>query len=136
MTVALATVVDQKGWLVIDLTGAASAANAGLGEIANPEGVLLGITRAFLYFTTGSTGAANLDIGIGASGAKASDIVGAMDVIEATVGEKFIFGPAAQAAETESPTAKWASTTYLTFTGSASTAGLAAKLYLEYIRLA
>jgi len=136
MTVALATLVDQKGWLVIDLTGAASTANAGLGEIANPEGVLLGITRAFLYFTTGSTGAANLDVGIGASGAKASDIVSAMDVAEATVGGKFIFGPAAQAAETESPTAKWAPTTYLTFTGSASTVGLAGKLYLEYIRLA
>jgi hypothetical protein len=136
MTVALATVVDQKGWLVIDLTGAASAANAGLGEIANPEGVLLGITRAFLYFTTGSAGAANLDIGIGASGAKCTDIVSTMDVIQATVGGKFIYAPAAQVAETESPTAKWAATTYLTFTGSATTAGLVAKLFLEYIRLA
>ena len=135
MTVALATLVDQKGWLVIDLAGAASAANAGLGEIANPEGVTLGITRAFLYFTTGSTGAADLDIGIGASGAKCSDIVAAMDVIEATVGGELIFGPAAQVAETESPTALWTSTTYLTFTGSATTAGLVAKLFLEYIRL-
>ena len=135
MTVALATLVDQKGWLVIDLTGAASAANAGLGEIANPEGVTLGITRAFLYFTTGSTGAADLDIGIGASCAKCSDIVAAMDVIEATVGGELIFGPAAQVAETESPTALWAADTYLTFTGSATTVGLEAKLFLEYIRL-
>lgn len=135
MTVAISTDPDQKGWLEIDITGVASAANAGIGEIANPEGCTLGITRAFLYFTTGSTGAANLDIGVGASGAKASDIVSAMDVIEATVGGKFIFGPAAQIAETESPTAKWTSTTYLTFTGSATTVGLAAKLYVEYIRL-
>jgi len=135
MTVAISTDADLKGWLEIDLTGAASAANAGLGEIANPEGCTIGITRAFLYFTTGSTGAANLDVGIGASGAKCSDIVSAMDVIQATVGGKFVFGPAAQVAETESPTAKWTSTTYLTFTGSASTAGLAAKLFVEYIRI-
>ena len=135
MTVAISSDADKKGWLEIDLTGAASAANAGLGELANPEGCTIGITRAFLYFTTGSTGAANLDIGIGASGAKASDIVAAMDVIQATVGGKFVFGPAAQVAETESPTAKWLSTTYLTFTGSATTVGLAAKLYLEYVRI-
>ena len=135
MTVAISTDADQKGWLEIDITGVASAANAGIGEIANPEGCTLGITRAFLYFTTGSTGAANLDVGIGASGAKASDIVSAMDVIQATVGGKFIYGPAAQAAETEGTTAKWTSTTYLTFTGSATTVGLAARLYVEYIRL-
>lgn len=135
MAVALSTDADQKGWLEIDITGAASAANAGLGEIANPEGCTLLITRAFLYFITGSTGAANLDIGVGASGAKASDIVSAMDVIQATVGGKGIYGPAAQAAETECPTAKWTATTYLTFTGSASTVGLAGKLYVEYIRL-
>lgn len=135
MTVAISTDADQKGWLEIDITGAASTANAGLGEIANPEGCTLGITRAFLYFTTGSTGAANLDIGVGASGAKASDIISAMSVVEADVGGELIFGPAAQVAETESPTALWTSTTYLTFTGSATTAGLSAKLYIEYIRL-
>jgi len=135
MTVALSTAADQKGWLVYDITGAASAENAGLGSIANPEGVTLGITRAFLYFTTGSTGAANLDIGITTVAAKGTDIISAMDVVQATVGGKFIFCPAAQVAETECPTAKWTAATYLTFTGSATTAGLVAKLYLEYIRL-
>jgi hypothetical protein len=135
MTVALSTDPDQKGWLEIDITGVASTANAGIGEIANPEGCTLGITRAFLYFTTGSTGAANLSIGIGASGASTSDIISTMSVVEADVGGKLIFGPAAQAAETESPTALWLSTTYITFTGSATTVGLAGKLYVEYIRL-
>lgn len=135
MPVAISSDADRKGWLEIDITGVASTANAGMGEIANPEGCTLVITRAFLYFTTGSTGAANLDAGVGASGAKASDIVSAMDVIEATVGGKAIYGPAAQVAETEVPTALWTSTTYLTFTGSATTVGLAGKLYVEYIRL-
>jgi hypothetical protein len=118
------------------LTGAASAANAGLGSIANPEGALVGITRVFAYFRTGSTGAANLDMGITTAAAKASDICSAQDVIEATVGGKFVYEPAAQAAETESPTAKWAADTFLTITGSASTAGLDADVFVEYVRLA
>ena len=135
MTLAISTDPDQKGWLEIDITGAASTANGGLGEIVNPEGCTLGITRAFFYFVTGSTGAANLDVGIGAVTTKSSDICSAMDVIEATVGGKFIYGPAAQVAETECPTAKWTTTTYLSLTGSATTVGLVGKLYLEYIRL-
>lgn len=135
MTVT-ANSADQRGMFKILLTGAASAANAGLGEVANPEGVTLGITRAFIFARTGSTGAANLDIGIGASGTKNSDVCSAMDVIEATIGGDLTFLPAAQAAETDSPTALWTSSTYLTFTGSASTAGLDADVYVEYIRLA
>ncbi len=134
MTVARSTDADQKGKLEIDITGVASAANGGIGEIANPEGATVVITRAFLYFVTGSTGAANLDIGVGASGAKASDIVSAMDVIEATVGGKAIYGPAAQAAETEVPTALWTAGTYLTFTGSATTVaakGLVVGLFIR-----
>lgn len=136
MTAVINSSEGRGGTLVVDITGAASTANAGLGSIANPEGVLLGIKGAWLYFVTGSTGAANLDIGITTAAAKASDIVSAMDVIQATVGGKFIYGPAAQVAETESPTAKWTATTYLTLTGSATTVGLAGKLFIEYIRLA
>ena len=136
MTAVINSSEGRGGTLGVDITGAASTANAGLGSIANPEGVLLGIKSAWLYFVTGSTGAANLDIGITTAAAKASDIVSAMDVIQATVGGKFIYGPAAQVAETESPTAKWTATTYLTLTGSATTVGLAGKLFIEYIRLA
>jgi hypothetical protein len=135
MTVST-TLNDQRGLFKATITGVASTDNAGIGEIANPEGVTLGITRAFLYFRDGSTGAANLDIGVGASGAKASDIVSALAVVDATVGGKFYYAPAAQAAETESPTALWTSGTYVTLTGSATTAGLDADLYIEYIRLA
>ena len=135
MTISTA-VIDQRGWFKFTLTGANSAANAGLGQIANPEGVLLGITRAFIYARTGSTGAANLDIGIGASGAKATDICSAMSMVEADLGGDLTFLPAAQAAETDSPTALWAANTFLTFTGSADSTGLDADVYIEYIRLA
>lgn len=135
MTVSTA-ITDQRGWFKVTLTGAVSAANAGLGQIANPEGVLLGITRAFIFARTGSTGAANLDIGIGASGAKATDICSAMSMVEADLGGDLTFLPAAQAAETDSPTALWAANTFLTFTGSADSTGLDADVYIEYIRLA
>lgn len=135
MTVSTA-ISKQNGWYKVLLTGAASAANAGLGEVANPEGVALGIVRAYIYARTGSTGAANLDVGIGATGTKNSDICSAMDVIEATVGGDLTFLPAAQVAETDSPTALWAADTFLTFTGSASTVGLDADVCVEYIRLA
>ncbi len=127
---------EQRGWFMVTLTGANAAGNAGLGQVANPEGVLLGITRAFIYARTGSTGAANLDIGIGASGAKAADICSAMSMVEADLGGDFTFLPAAQAAETDSPTALWAANTFLTFTGSADSTGLDADVYIEYIRLA
>jgi hypothetical protein len=136
MTVSTTVTAQSGGMFKITLTGAASAANAGLGAVANPEGVLLGIKRVFGYFRTGSTGAANLDIGVTTVAAKASDICSATDVIEATVGGKFIFLPAALSAETETTTAKWAADTYITFTGSASTAGLDADIYVEYVRLA
>lgn len=135
MTVSVNPAGPQRGMLVIKLTGVASTDSGGQGEVANPEGVTLGITRAFAYFVTGSTGAGNLDIGVGASGAKCTDICSTMDVIQATVGGKFIYMPAAQVAETESPTAKWTASTYLTFTGSNTLVGLVGYLFVEYIRL-
>ncbi len=134
MTVAVNQEASQKGMLEIEITGVASAANAGMGEVLNPEGVTLVITRALLVFDTGSTGAANLDIGVGASGAKTTDIVSTFDMIEATVGGKAFYGPAAQVAETEVPTALWTPTKYINFTGSATSVGLAAKLLVEYLR--
>jgi len=73
-------------------------------------------------------------VGIGASGAKASDILSAFDMIEATVGGKAFFGVQVPVNEAEQ-TVIWETTEYLTFTGSASSVGLAGKLFVEYIRL-
>lgn len=126
----------QHGFLTIDLTGAASAANGGLGGIINPEGVRLAIVRVYAYFATGSTGAANLDAGICATAAeKGTDILSTFDVVQATVGGKAFFGVQVPVNEAEQ-TVIWEIGEYLTFTGSATTVGLAAKLFVEYIRLA
>lgn len=127
---------EGRGMLRILLTGAASTAAAGLGSIANPEGVALVITRVFAYYRTGSTGAANLSAGITTAAASATDAINAQDVIQATVGGKVIHEGAVQVAKTEVPTAIWTATKYLTFTGSATTVGLDADVYVEYTRLA
>lgn len=133
MTVSIET-DEQRGMMCIDIVGVASAANAGMGQIANPEGVPLGILRTYAYFATGSTGAANLDVGVGVSGAKASDILSGFDMIQATVGGKLFYCQAVPVNETEDAVV-WPAASYVTFTGSASSVGLAAKLFIEYIRL-
>ena len=132
MTIAVDT--EGRGRLTITLTGAASAAAAGLGEYLNPEGVDLLITRTYIYFTTGSTGVANLDVGVAATGVKGTDILSTFDMLEATVGGKAFNCQAVPVNETEEAVI-WEDDEYLTFTGSATTAGMAAKLFVEYIRL-
>ena len=134
MTVST-TLTKQSGMFKITLTGAASAANAGLGYVANPEGVKLGILRTYAYFRTGSTGAANLDVGITTIAAKGTDILSTFDGIQATVGAKLFYCQAVPVNETEDAVV-WAADTYMTFTGSATTVGLDADFYVEYIRLA
>ena len=137
MTISTALVAQSSGYLKVKVTGATATTAGGIGSMLNPEGVLLGITRAWVYFRTGSTGATTFDVGIGATATTANaSVMDFADAIEATVGGKMIFGPAAQVAITENPTAKWGATEYLVFTGNGSTVGLDADVYIEYIRLA
>jgi len=125
---------ELRGMLCIDIVGVASAAAAGMGQILNPEGVALGILRTYAYFATGSTGAANLDVGVAATGVKATDILSTFDMIQATVGGKLFYCQAVPVNETEDAVT-WSATQYITFTGSATSVGLAGKLFVEYIRL-
>ena len=136
MTIS-AAVTDQRGMMKVVVTGVAAATAGGIGALLNPEGVAIGITRAFVYFRTGSTGATTFDVGVGATATTANaSVMDFADAIEATVGGKFIYGPTAQVAITEVPTAVWGATEYLVFTGSATTVGLDADVYVEYVRLA
>ena len=128
------TLTDLKGMFKIKITGVASAANGGIGEVINPEGARLVITRTYLDARVGSTGAGNLDVGVGVTGAKATDILSAFDMIEATIGGKVFYGQAVPANETQEAVI-WEIGEYITFTGSASSVGLDADLYVEYIRL-
>ena len=126
---------DQRGFKKILITGVASTDNAGIGQVLNPEGVKLLILRTLLYARTGSTGAGNLDVGVGTTGVKATDILSTFDMIEATIGAKAFNCQAVPANETEEAVI-WEAGEYITFTGSATSVGLDADLYIEYIRLA
>lgn len=135
MSVSTALTDNRNGFLKIKLTGAASTANAGLGAVLNPEGVKLGILRTYLYARTGSTGAANLDVGVTTVAAKGTDILSTFNAAEATIGGKLFYCQAVPVNETEDAVV-WDADKYITFTGSATTVGLDADLYVEYIRLA
>ena len=93
------------------------------------------ILRTFLYARTGSTGAANLDVGVTTISAKGTDILSTFDMLEATIGGKAFNCQAVPANETEEAVI-WEDDEYITFTGSATSVGLDADLYVEYIRLA
>jgi hypothetical protein len=126
---------DQRGMFKVKITGVASTANAGIGYVANPEGVKLGVTRTYLYARTGSTGAVNLDAGFTTVAAKGTDVLSTFDGIQATIGGKMFYCQAVPVNETEVAVV-WDADKYLTITGSATSAGLDADLYIEYIRLA
>jgi hypothetical protein len=133
MTVSISQ--EGKGVLAIDLVGGTSTANGGLGAVANPEGVAVIILRTTFYGKTNSTGAANLGAGVEAAGAKGTDILN--DLAMAAVAGKMYNGHAMQnTAKTEiTAPVLWAADKYITFTGSASTAGLTGTLYVEYVRV-
>ncbi len=133
MTVSINT--EGKGALSIKITGVASTDNGGVGAIANPEGVTLIILRTTLLVTTQTTGAANLAIGVAADAvSKATDILNDL-AMGATTGKAYNGSAPQTTAKTEiTAPALWTASKFLTFTGSASTAGLDATLYVEYVR--
>lgn len=133
MTVAVRT-SDLRGMMCIDWTGVASVANAGQGQIANPEGVKLLVLRTYIYFATGATGATNLDVGFAATGIKGTNVLSTFDGVQATVGAKGFYGQAVPVNEAQAAV-EWSATDYLTFSSSGSAVGLAAKLFVEYLRV-
>jgi len=129
--------VNTGGLLRIDITGGASTANAGLGAIANPEGVPLLITRGVLRYKTASTGAANLSIGIAADNASAAtDLINALAANGVSANDCYNCHARQNTAKTAiAVPVLWTATKFLTITGSATTAGMTAELFIEYIRL-
>ena len=135
MTVALSTAEGRGGVMVLDVVGAASTDNGGLGALANPLGADLLITKAFWHVITSSAAAANFSAGIGTLAAASTDIVNALACGAGTEPGKIWQGPADAGAKTEVVPAVWTSAKFLNLKGSASTVGLIGKLYLYFIRL-
>jgi len=124
------------GALAIDIVGGTSTANAGQGQIPNLEGVNVLILRSTLLTKTASDGAANLGIGVAASGAKGTDILNDATVNGLTSGHLYNGHARQNSAKTQiSAPAVWTPTSYVTFTASADMTGYTGTLYLEYLRL-
>lgn len=139
MTVAISTDAAQTGWLKIHILGNATAAGL-VGEVLNPEGVLLQIVRGVLYVTTASTAASTYNIGVAATGVDNADLVSAMDMNAVGDGTAWqVVGQdlASEGAATTPKGLLWPADEYLTITSAAAAStGLVADLYLQYIRLA
>lgn len=135
MTVAIDS-EGRGGTLAIDITGVASTDNGGIGSLLNPWGEDVLILRATLYVATPSTGAANIDIGIGASALDSTDIINALAMNGAITGKVYNGHAMQNTAKTEiTAPIVWQDDYYLNLTGSATTVGLVAKLFLECIPL-
>ena len=130
--------VGRKAYSVL-ITGAASAAGGGLGAVANPEGVDVLILRTTLVVLAASTGAANLSVGIAADAVtSAADIVNALamnGVGAKTAYNGFVMENGAKTAISAGVPALWTTDKFLTFTGSASTVGLSARILVDYVRI-
>ena len=138
MAVTLSTDPAQTGWIKIHIVGDATVAGL-LGEVYNPEGVLLQINRGFLYITTPSTAAAVPLVGIGATGVSSNTILATLATNQAagTMWNVVGMDRASEAAATTPWGVLWPATSYLTVTNSvAASTALVADLYLQYIRLA
>jgi len=128
MTVEL---VEGRGTFCVKITGAASTAGGGIGEVANPEDVAVVITKSTLYVETPSTGAANLDVGIGATGVDNTTLINALAGNGSITGKAYNgLNPAANAEQDV-----WAADELLTFTGSGSTVDFVGYLFLDYVRV-
>ena len=138
MTVAISTDDAQSGWLKVRILGNATAVGA-VGEIANPEGVLLQICDGFLYFTTASTAASTFNIGIGATGADVNTLMSAfaMNSAAGTVWRVIGMDLASEGAAVTPRGILWPAASFLTVTSAAqASTGLVCDLFLRYIRLA
>ncbi len=126
----------QKGLLSVPVTGTTSVVGGAMCSVANPEGQTVYILRSYLVVTTPSTGAANINVGVGATATTdATDMINALAINGAITG-KIYNGSTIQATtktEVTAPAA-WTSTTFVNATGSADSTGFAGTLYIEYIR--
>jgi len=127
---------EGKGFLSVPVTGTTSTTGGAMCSLANPEGATIYILRSYLVVTTASTGAANINVGVGATAATdASDMISAL-AINGAITTKIYNGNTIQATtktEVTAPAA-WTADKFVTATGSASSAGFAGTLYIEYIR--
>lgn len=140
MTAHIVTDGAQSHWLKIHLKGNATAAANSLGSILNPEGVALHLHEGYMKIVAPPAGAADLDIGIGVTGAASTDIVSDMS-IDGFAADAIYYlisnNSASEDAATTPQGVLWAADTYLNFYNNAAAESEAfeAYCYFKYIRI-
>ena len=136
------TAINRAGkgkFLSVELTGVAGTTGGAIASVANPEGETLQILRSFLLVLTASTGAANVNVGVGAAATTdASDIISALALNAVAASTVYLGSTGGNAANDSLVTipAPWTSTKFVNVTGDASTVGFTGRLFIEYIRIA
>jgi len=111
----------------VALTAATATTAGGVVSLANPLGVALIITNAYLNITTAATTSANtIDLGVAANGTTSSDTL--IDGMTTTAGLKSAGGTNGATPRT------WATTEFVTGTASATLVGMVGTLNLVCVR--
>jgi hypothetical protein len=116
-------------------TGKGCVAHTGgdIANVLNPEGEHLIVTRAVVYSTHVSDGAANLNVGIGTDHQHdQTELVNALDIVALTAGTAangYACGDAADALVI------WGEDEYLVVNASADTTGFTGRLHVEYLHV-
>jgi hypothetical protein len=117
-------------WVKLAVTGASGSSGV-FASLANPLGVNALIMRAVLRTTTQSTGAATLDIGVGANASTSND--GLFDGLS-VAGAAAMFDSVANGGTNGKASQYWASTGFLNVAeASGDVDGLVGTLYVQVI---
>jgi hypothetical protein len=117
----------------VTLTGVAATTGGAIAGVLNPFGVDLLIVSSALRTTTFSTGAANLDVGIGATATTSNDTL--FDGLAVGTAVKSAHGAIAHGTNGVGSRV-WGAAEYLTVTGSADSSGLVGELFVFGVLLA
>jgi len=128
---ASATDGCSQNLAVFPLTATSATTGGAVGAWAPPGGQAVAVTRVIIYVSTASTGAASLAVGVAASkttsnaGQIAAGNANAVGLLDSQNGLASAAPAGAQICATGS---------YVTFTGSATTAGMVATAYIYYVK--
>lgn len=126
------TTTPNQGWLRVPIVGVAATTGGAILSLANPEGKRLIVDQIILDRVTKSTGAATADIGIGSGATTSYDTV--MDNVDVGATEGVENGVTNKGTNGLGKPQLWAAANFLTITGSATTVGLVAWLYIHYFQ--
>jgi hypothetical protein len=118
---------------VVPLAGVTATTGGGIATWQPTEGGPIILTRVLIYITTVSTGAANLSVGQGSSKTTSyTNLITASSV--ASGGTNPLDSLTLQVAATAALALLMPAANFVTFSGSASTAGLVATAYIFYLK--